>query len=176
MRGVADRIGQDDLARRAEINVAQVEVKLVVGGEIVSQRKAADGGEFQDAVAVVAVGGIPVAVAGFEVKVPGRIGGGTASGLPKAAPRPIRIGVENAGLSQRVGVVSKDPTVIRRIIEVAGKRNINIAVEEQKGGPLVMFQLNKRHVSLAVVAIAHSRHSALDERRPAELLRPGGNI
>src|SRR5262249_52335055 len=101
---------------------------------------------------VIAVEG---AVAGFQVEVPA-IEGQRAAGLPDTPGETVGGVIEDSFEVERGGVEASDPAVVGAVIAVGGPGDVDGAVDQRQGGPLVLAQGVKVDVALAIVVAARA--------------------
>ena len=202
MRRISDRdrsrrLGQHDIAARPQIRVRRRKGLLVEGCEIVDDLQSpsvdvlvcrSGGGverNLDERIAVIAVDGealgvqsrIEIAVAGLEIHEPLRIKRKRSTPLPDAAVTTVGIGIEDGAGGERRGVVAENPTVIRRVIAMAGKRHINIPVAQRDGTSLPLGQhvefddvlnrsvdVRRDHSRPIAGGIEHKRAAAVGDR------------
>ena len=126
---------------------------------------------------------IESAIAGLQIDVALRIHGRAAAAVPEAAFGRRWGWCYRHWASREVGgIVAKQPAMIRRVVSVRGKRQIDGAIEQRQRGPAVLAQRIPQHMRrvLAVIVAAASAGiiRALDDDRAVEVgsLKSGCNV
>src|ERR1700687_5472373 len=85
-------------------------------------------------------GTVKGAVAGDDVNISGRVGGWSCTRHPYRTFGARGSDIPNANLRQRCRTIGKKPSVVRRVVSMGAKANVDVPVSEQEAGTLHLFQ------------------------------------
>src|SRR5205085_119675 len=107
--------------------IVVLEVRLIVGREIIGQSKSVGGRKFQKTIAEsINLGtGIKGSIAGGQIKIAVGILGRSAAAHPDAPRAAVGGGVENIGQGEGVRVVTEQPAVPGPVVTMGREADVN---------------------------------------------------